>query len=31
MDTTNEILKKYWGFENFRPGQENIVKDVVFR
>ena len=29
MDTTNEILKKYWGFENFRPGQENIVKDVV--
>ena len=29
MDTTNEILKKYWGYENFRPGQENIVKDVV--
>ena len=29
MDTTNKILKKYWGFENFRPGQENIIKDVV--
>lgn len=29
MDTTNEILKKFWGFENFRPRQESIVKDIV--
>ena len=29
MDPTKKILKKYWGFENFRPGQENIIKDVI--
>ena len=29
MFTKHEILAKYWGFDNFRPGQENIVEDIV--
>lgn len=29
MDTTKNILNKYWGFESFRPTQENIIKDVL--
>ena len=29
MDTTKNILKKYWGFDSFRPTQENIIKDVL--
>ncbi|MBS3914523.1 MAG: RecQ family ATP-dependent DNA helicase, partial [Bacteroidetes bacterium] len=24
-----EILKKYWGYDNFRPGQENLILDVL--
>jgi len=24
-----EILKKYWGFDNFRPLQDEIVKSVL--
>lgn len=29
MDKSREILKKYWGFDNFRPLQEEIVDDVI--
>ena len=29
MFTKHEILDKYWGFEKFRSGQENIVDDIV--
>ncbi|MGB5944195.1 MAG: ATP-dependent DNA helicase RecQ [Leeuwenhoekiella sp.] len=29
MDEIRETLKKYWGFENFRPCQEAIVKQVL--
>jgi ATP-dependent DNA helicase RecQ len=29
MHTTNNILKKYWGFETFRPTQEDIVNDIL--
>ena len=28
MDTTKEILKKYWGFDSFRPKQEGIINDL---
>ncbi len=28
MDIYQEILKKYWGFEHFRPLQDEIVKSV---
>src|SRR5690606_23574464 len=27
--TSIEILKKYWGYDSFRLGQESIVDDVV--
>jgi ATP-dependent DNA helicase RecQ len=29
MHTTKNILKKYWGFETFRPTQEDIVNDIL--
>ena len=29
MDTTKEILKKYWGFDSFRPKQEGIINDLI--
>ncbi len=30
MDKSREILKKYWGFDHFRPEQEEIIKDVLY-
>lgn len=27
--TSEEVLKKYWGYENFRPGQKDIVESIV--
>ena len=27
--TNKEILKKYWGHDNFRPLQENIINSVL--
>jgi len=24
-----EILRKYWGFDQFRPAQEPIIQDVI--
>lgn len=30
MKSTSEILKKYWGYESFRPLQEEIVDSVVY-
>ena len=29
MPTPNEILKQYWGFDTFRPLQENIINAVL--
>ncbi|PKQ65443.1 recombinase RecQ [Labilibaculum filiforme] len=29
MDRYNEILKKYWGYEGFRPLQDEIIKSVA--
>jgi len=29
VGTHKEILKKYWGFEEFRPVQEDIIKDII--
>lgn len=29
MDTTKNILKKYWGFDAFRSSQEDIVNDIL--
>lgn len=29
MGEINEILKKFWGFENFRPLQEDIIMSVL--
>jgi ATP-dependent DNA helicase RecQ len=29
VDRHKEILKKYWGFEEFRPVQENIINDIL--
>ena len=29
MDRHKEILKKYWGFDEFRPVQEDIIKDII--
>lgn len=29
MDNPHEILKKYWGFDQFRPLQEDIIKSVL--
>jgi len=30
MDKSREILKKYWGFDNFRPMQQEIVNEVIY-
>ncbi len=30
MEKSREILKKYWGFDHFRPMQEEIVDDVIY-
>ena len=27
--TCKEILKKYWGFDEFRPNQLNIIESVI--
>ncbi len=29
MNSSREILKKYWGYSSFRPQQEEIVDDVI--
>lgn len=29
MDKSIKLLKKYFGYENFRPGQEKIVKHIL--
>jgi ATP-dependent DNA helicase RecQ len=29
MDKSRDILKKYWGFDQFRPLQEDIVDDTI--
>lgn len=29
MDLYRQILKKYWGFDTFRPLQEDIIKTVA--
>lgn len=29
MATPSEILKKYWGFDSFRPMQEDIIRSVL--
>ena len=29
MDTTKNILKKYWGFDAFRASQEDIINDIL--
>lgn len=28
MDSPRKILKKIWGHEDFRPGQEAIIEDL---
>jgi ATP-dependent DNA helicase RecQ len=30
VESTKAILKKYWGFDNFRPLQEEIVDTIVY-
>jgi ATP-dependent DNA helicase RecQ len=30
MEKSREILKKYWGFDQFRPLQEDIVDDIIY-
>jgi ATP-dependent DNA helicase RecQ len=30
MLKSQEILKKYWGYDQFRPAQEEIIDDVVY-
>ena len=30
MDKSREILKHYWGFDNFRPLQEEIVDNAIY-
>ena len=29
MDSPVEILKRYWGYEGFRPGQEEVIRSVL--
>ena len=29
MEQPLEILKKYWGYEGFRPSQEEIIESVI--
>ena len=30
MNKSREILKKYWGYDQFRPFQEEIIDDVIY-
>ncbi len=30
MEKSRDILKKFWGFDQFRPMQEDIVDDVIY-
>lgn len=30
MKKSQEILKKYWGYDKFRPLQESIIDDVIY-
>lgn len=30
MKKSHDIIKKYWGFDQFRPMQEEIVDDVIY-
>lgn len=30
MNKSREILKKYWGYDQFRPLQEQIIDDVIY-
>lgn len=30
MKRSQEILKKYWGYDKFRPLQESIIDDVIY-
>ena len=30
MEKSREILKKYWGFDTFRPFQEDIIDSVIY-
>ena len=29
MESPVEILKHYWGYEGFRPGQEEVIRSVL--
>ena len=29
MDSPVEILKRYWGYEGFRPGQEEVIRSIL--
>lgn len=29
METAQNLLKKYYGYENFRPGQDEIIKHIL--
>lgn len=29
MESPVEILKRYWGYEGFRPGQEEVIRSVL--
>ena len=31
VEKSREILKQYWGFENFRPLQEEIVDSAIYQ
>jgi len=30
MNSLNEILKKYYGYESFRDGQEKIINNISY-
>ena len=30
MNRSQEILKKYWGYDSFRPMQEDIIDSVIY-
>lgn len=29
MEKAHELLKKYFGFDSFKPGQEKIIKAIL--